>query len=196
MREHRPCSVCGQPVSPPEPDRHWRSTCSKACAGELIRRSRLKHGESPDTGKSATPEYVAWMNMRGRCEDARNKHFADYGGRGIRVCAEWRGSFETFLRDLGRRPSPSHSIDRYPDTNGNYEPGNVRWATPAQQSRNQRRNVYVEHEGERMVVTDWANRLGMLASTLSWRIRAGWPHHLALTVPASHRNGNGRRGSA
>lgn len=75
-----------------------------------------------------------------RCENPNVKDWKYYGGRGIKVCLEWRESFEVFLRDMGTRPSPSHSIDRI-EPDGNYEPGNCRWATPLQQRHN-RGTVY------------------------------------------------------
>jgi len=74
--------------------------------------------------------------MRARCNNPRNVGYADYGGRGIRVCERW-DSFEAFLADMGPKPSPTHSIDRK-DSGGNYEPGNCRWATPSQQNKNRR----------------------------------------------------------
>jgi hypothetical protein len=76
--------------------------------------------------------------MNQRCTNPRNKRYADYGGRGIQVCDRWRTSFAAFLEDMGRRPSPEHSIDRYPNNDGNYEPGNCRWATAKQQRANRR----------------------------------------------------------
>lgn len=84
------------------------------------------------------PLYSTWRGMIRRCHDPRTSAFDGYGGRGIRVCDRWRHSFETFLSDVGPRPSPKHSIDRFPDNDGNYEPGNVRWATPKEQSNNRR----------------------------------------------------------
>ena len=91
----------------------------------------------PTHGLSHTPEHVAWIAMRQRCNDPNYHAYADYGGRGIRVAERW-DSFELFLEDVGRKPSPRHSLDRFPDIDGNYEPGNVRWATWAQQNRNRR----------------------------------------------------------
>lgn len=72
-----------------------------------------------------------------RCENPKNHAYPRYGGRGITVCPEWRSDFAAFLRDVGPRPSPDLSLDRI-DNNGNYEPGNVRWATAAQQAQNRR----------------------------------------------------------
>lgn len=90
-------------------------------------------------GLSRSPEYAIWAAMKYRC----SKHGPQGQGRyhfsmGVRVCQKWRRSFGAFLADVGPRPSPRHSIDRFPDTNGDYEPGNVRWATPSQQQENRR----------------------------------------------------------
>ena len=92
--------------------------------------SRFKHGWS----HSRTAQ--SWYNMKYRCYDPKHERFADYGGRGITVCDRWRNSFENFLADMGERP-PRTSLDRR-EVDGNYEPGNCRWATPAEQRQNQR----------------------------------------------------------
>ncbi|MEV8032248.1 hypothetical protein [Streptomyces sp. NPDC086182] len=89
-------------------------------------------------GMSRSPEWMAWQGMRQRCTNPKSLQWPNYGGRGIQVCDEWLNSFEAFLAEVGRRPTDGHSIDRI-DTNGNYEPGNVRWATASQQQRNTRR---------------------------------------------------------
>ena len=73
-----------------------------------------------------------------RCESTMPKLYKLYGATGIQVCERWRTSFENFLADVGRAPSPKHSLDRWPDNAGNYEPGNVRWATASQQAFNRR----------------------------------------------------------
>lgn len=83
------------------------------------------------------PVYRAWRYMISRCENPNRKFFCNWGGRGIKVCERWRNSFLAFLEDMGQKPSPKHSIDRI-NNDGNYEPGNVRWATPLEQVHNRR----------------------------------------------------------
>lgn len=108
-------------------------TLSCGCLrNERARQANGTHGESH------TPQYKCWKAIVQRCTNPRAKRWADYGGRGITICAEWRNSYAAFLRDVGRRPSPNHTLDRYPDNDGNYEPGNVRWATYLEQNRNRR----------------------------------------------------------
>lgn len=85
-------------------------------------------------GGKRTPEYKSWAGIIQRCTNPKNKNWARYGGRGIRVCDEWL-SFESFIRDMGRKPGPRYSIDRV-NNDGNYEPGNSRWETMSSQCRN------------------------------------------------------------
>src|SRR5688572_5961440 len=96
--------------------------------------SKPVHGHSRH-GVPRTPEYHSWVSMKTRCYNPNCNRYERYGGRGIVVCERWRTSFVNFLADLGLRPSPKHSLDRI-DSNGNYEPGNVRWATDAEQQNN------------------------------------------------------------
>ncbi len=87
-------------------------------------------------GLVKTPEYAIWGSMKGRCLNPQDSNYPSWGGRGIKVHPEWVTDFTAFLRYIGPRPTPQHSLDRYPDKNGNYEPGNVRWATKQEQTDN------------------------------------------------------------
>lgn len=132
--------------------------------------------------------YKTWLSMRGRCANAAQADYARYGGRGITVCARW-DDFEAFRDDVGPRPSPAHSLDRI-DNNGNYEPGNVRWATAAEQGRNKRNNVRLSLNGETLLLAEWEARTGISAKILDHRIRRGWSAERALTQTPSHSRRN------
>lgn len=96
------------------------------------------HGEGAK-GKE-TAEYVAWVNMNTRCHNHNATRFKDWGGRGISVFPAWRHDYQAFLSYVGRRPGDDYSLDRFPNPNGNYEPGNTRWATRREQGLNTRRS--------------------------------------------------------
>lgn len=146
---------------------------TRSC-GCLQQESRIKHG------LSATTEHRIWRGVVQRCTNPRNAQFAYYGGRGITICEVWRTDFTAFLSGVGPRP-PRHSLDRIDNAKG-YEPGNVRWTTAAQQSRNMRRNRWIEFNGERLILTDWATRYAINLATLTKRLRNGWSFAEALGV--------------
>jgi hypothetical protein len=151
---------------------------------------RTKAGRPKRYGVSKLPEYGIWCGMIKRCENKNTKCFENYGGRGIRVCDRWRHSFPNFLADMGPRPSPNHSLDRFPDQNGDYEPSNVRWASSTQQSRNLRRNHTLTFNGTTKTLGEWASEFHLLQSTLSRRLISGWSVEEALTTPPGKNRGN------
>jgi len=118
---------------------------------------------------STTREYHVWYDMIRRCTNPDNKNFSRYGGRGIRVCERWL-SFVNFLSNMGRRPSPLHTIERI-DNDGDYEPCNARWATRTEQQQNTCQARLIEHDGQRLSLSAWARQLGMVPSTLRQRIK-------------------------
>jgi len=158
----------------------------KSCGCET-RKRLFKHGQSPTTGRASSPEYRGWTMLRDRCNNENNRFFSSYGGRGIKVCPRW-DDFNAFLADMGPRPSPGHSIDRIDGDKG-YEPGNCRWATATEQSRNRKNNIVLEHDGKRMCLSEWAAETGIGYATLQMRVRAGWPTHRALTEKPNNING-------
>lgn len=127
---------------------------------ELLRKKsvkwRLEHPEYREPSKygkvSDHPEYAIWLHIKKRCSDHTDKNYPRYGGRGISVCERWFDSFDNFMDDMGSRPEPAYlySIDRYPDKDGNYEPGNCRWATVLEQNNNRNaRRTKAEVKAER-----------------------------------------------
>ena len=160
-----------------------RAGLSKSCGclrKQLASIRGTRHGDSKGGG-SWTPEYRAWHALRGRCNNPKNPKYKDYGGRGITVCERW-DVFANFLADMGRKPSAIHSIDRI-DVNGNYEPGNCRWATRKEQANNCRSNHEITFQGRTKNLTQWSEETGLPYLTLLMRIRRGWTAELALTTP-------------
>lgn len=137
-------------------------------------------------GQSHTALYLVWQMIISRCENPTVVGYDNYGGRGIRICDQWRDSFETFSKDIGLRPTPYHSIDRI-NTDGNYEPGNCRWATRAEQARNTRRNHNITWDGQTLCLVDWAKKLGIKRETLARRFDNGWSVARAMTTPTRKR---------
>lgn len=120
-------------------------------------------------GLYGTPEYKTWIEINRRCHNEKAKQYSDYGGKGIRVSDAWRNSFETFLKDMGQKPSPKHTIDRI-DNDGNYEKGNCRWATKEIQANNTSQNVYYEYKGEKYTIAQLAKKFEMPYATMRMRL--------------------------
>lgn len=109
-------------------------TTTRSCGCIAVETSTV-HGDA--SGGKVSTEYRSWASAINRCSNPENNAWADYGGRGITVCERWRSSFPAFLEDMGRKPTPRHSIDRV-DSDKGYEPGNCRWATKKEQANNRR----------------------------------------------------------
>jgi hypothetical protein len=139
-------------------------------------------------GMDGTPEYRAWVGMRGRCNNPSYKAYPSYGGRGIYVCERWQSRFENFFADMGKRPTQKHSIDRI-DNDGPYSPENCRWATQSEQVRNRRNSLYVEFEGQVRLLAGLANETGLSLSTLGHRAARG-THGLRLVPAPSSASGH------
>lgn len=150
----------------------WLCDCS--CGGKSqVRGDHLKTGRVVSCGCHAadmarqrathrmtrTSTYIIWKTMRARCNNPNSPGYAGYGARGIRVCAAWDQSFESFLADMGERPE-GMSLERMDNERG-YEPGNCKWATNHEQCRNRRSNQLITHLGETKCRKDWADELGV-----------------------------------
>ncbi len=157
----------------------WRVRCD--CGTELVRQAdtirsgkstrcgncqrldaiavrRLKMSSKLPNGKRR-PEYGVWVGMLQRCFNERTAYYADYGGRGIGVCPGWVESFDRFYEDMGARPSSKHTIERI-DRDGDYEPGNCKWATWTEQARNRRNNRRVTIGERTLTVAEWVEISG------------------------------------
>ena len=120
--------------------------------GMNVGQFKFKHG------RYDTRLYRTWANMRARCNNPNDRKYADYGGRGIKVCARW-GDFMLFRADVGERLTEKHEIDRI-NRNGHYEPGNVQWSTRKQQMRNTSQTRMMTLGDITLCTTEWAERLG------------------------------------
>lgn len=164
------------------------NTKSCGCLNQEKLRSRLL--AQVTHGASGTPEFWIWSAAKGRCHNENDKRYHQYGGRGIKMCERWRDSFANFIADMGLKPTPDHSLDRE-DNDGDYEPGNCRWATGIDQANNTRRNLFIEAFGKRQTLSQWARELGMRPATIWHRIfRNNWDVERALTQKP---RGNGPR---
>lgn len=141
---------------------HLKNGHTQSCGCYMKERSseaNIKHGQN--RSKKPTSEYKTWIDIKYRCsENAADNNFKSYYGKGIRVCERWINSFENFFEDMGKKPSPKHSIDRI-NNDGNYEPSNCKWSTNREQARNKSTNRWIEANGEKMVLRDWESKLNI-----------------------------------
>lgn len=182
------------------PKGHLQYLCHCCCGAQVTKRkSHLLRGESRSCGclqreklaeaskthgqsvGGRTSEYIAWCNIKERCNNQNASSYYLYGGRGIRVCDEWLNNFQAFLDYMGPKPTLQHSIDRYPDNDGNYEPGNVRWATASEQARHKRNNRVITIGPETKHLSEWSEISGNRAETIASRFwKLGWNAHDAV----------------
>lgn len=173
----------------------WRCVCT--CGKEIVvRGDHLRRGSKKSCAldghffrqplnEVSEAERRIWNGMLQRCYNPKNVPvYKHYGGAGVRVCREWKNNFQQFLSDMGPRPSPKHSIDRYPNPHGNYEPTNCRWATAREQALNKRATAKVFWEGRMMTVNEFAAKIGVRPPMIRRRLKAGWTVEDALTTPS------------
>lgn len=157
---------------------HDYSTCDK-CKAEKQRQRMLTHGETK------TSLYTTWRGIKSRCYNNKNVSYQSYGARGIKICPEWLDNYEAFRDYVTKLPNYNvrgYSIDRI-DVNGDYKPGNIRWADTDTQANNKRDNHLMELKGEILTAKQWSNRLGIKYSTIMNRIRMDWSDEEVLTRP-------------
>jgi hypothetical protein len=158
----------------------------KGCKRRVRTANRLTHGHARNGG---TRTFHIWAHIRLRCNNPKNPAYKDYGGRGITICERWL-KFENFLADNGECPS-GLTFDRYPNNDGNYEPGNVRWATPKEQANNRRQRIdarLLTFQGETKPAREWSRdprviAVGISRNTLTSRLFNHWPTDRILTEP-------------
>lgn len=177
--------------------RAYRCTCS--CGSEtVVAAHRLLHEKGPRScgclqreavtkhGMEGTRVYKIWQGMKSRCYDRNHVSFKHYGGRGIAICERWLNDFAIFYADVGEPPSDRHTLDRR-DANGNYEPGNCRWATYIEQANNTRANLVLTFEDEIRTAAEWSRITGLNAATIRQRKKRGWTDEQILTTPPDTR---------
>lgn len=179
------CPVCE--VARQVTYRYWWAINARKSSGTCFSCSRLKPGATNSGGfaKGSEPwnkgqgyisqitesESNAYYSAKSRCQNPTNAHYRDYGERGI----EFRfTSLQEFMQCIGRKPTAKHTVDRFPDNNGHYEPGNVRWATYKEQAGNTRSNQWLTVNGVTKIIADWGSLSPMSDSTIRWRLKRGW----------------------
>ena len=165
---------------------YLRTGKSKSCGclnREVAAQRRTSHGETE------TRLYSIWRNIKTRCENEKAKGYHRYGGRGIKICEAWKEDFQAFRNwALENGYQENLTIDRI-NNDGNYEPGNCRWATLKEQANNTRKNRLITANGETRTLNEWAEITGIPKSTIQNRIRAGKTPEEALCEPAKGRTG-------
>jgi hypothetical protein len=167
---------CGSQLDVRLNDLRTGNTKSCGCHKELVCKTKdLIHG------MTKSPEFNVWQKMKDRCQNPNEKAYINYGGRGISVCQRWlhgeggKNGFQCFYEDMGPRPQADYQIDRYPNNDGNYEPGNCRWATRQRNGSNKRNNVLLSFNGKTQTQAEWAREIGIRPTTILQRLKKGLP---------------------
>lgn len=153
----------------------------KEIAAELLR----GNSHTATHHMTRTKEYRTWAKIKQRCYNPKSDKYRYYGGRGITMCDRWRDSFENFLEDMGKKPTPHHSIDRI-DNQGSYSKSNCRWATRVEQQNNTSRNVTYEYKGQMMTLPQIivASGTTLNPKTITARVYdGGWDVERAVNTP-------------
>lgn len=158
---------------------NWGVTQSCGCYARDVTIARsLIHGETAN--KRPSKEFMAWKSMKERCLKKYSHHYANYGGRGIRVCSRWVKSYLAFLKDMGRCPA-GRSLHRIRN-NGHYQKSNCMWATKRIQDNNKRTNHFIKARGKRMTISNWARLSRINKNTIFSRLANGWLPQMAVTT--------------
>lgn len=168
---------------------YYLTNGTKSCG--CLRREQLvvrnfKHGSA--SRENCTREYRLWKEIRKRCCNPNSTRFENYGGRGIGMYDPWKKDFKSFLNYLVETIglcSTGMTIERI-NNNGNYEPGNLRWATPEEQQNNKRNNRVITFRGKTQTLSRWCKELDLRSNTIRCRLFNGWPEEAALSVPTIH----------
>lgn len=148
------------------------SGTQKSCG--CLRRERWANGNRRTHGLAGTPIYTVWSGMKRRCMNSKNQDYADYGGRGIKVCDRWMNSFEAFYEDMADKYEPGLTLDRI-DVNGNYDPLNCQWSTHLEQGNNKRNTRKIETEWGKITIRRASELSGLPITTIRNRIFKKWP---------------------
>lgn len=152
---------------------------------EIVSKVHTKHGQA--SNYKPTAEYRTFCGAKSRCQNPNDKAYENYGGRGISFCFN---SFQEFFAEVGKRPTIRHTIERI-NNEGNYEKGNIRWATRKEQSNNTRRSRLITYQGVIKTATQWSEDFNVSLQTITTRIdRSKWCIECALTRPISKGKGN------
>jgi hypothetical protein len=150
--------------------------------------SKLK--KKNDGRHENTKEYTTWTRIINRCYNKNSPDYPDYGGRGIQVYKKWLGKngFYEFFKYVGNAPTKNHTLDRFPNNDGNYSPGNVRWANPIQQANNKRNTRYLLFKGVKTKIGDVSKEIGVSKKAIYARLRNGYSESEATNINFKKKN--------